>query len=133
VTGTLRRERGWLGGALQPDAQSKPVEEVDLTWAPLVRAAIARTMAHPADRTKALEGARKAVEKRIEAIVSGGHRNAYARAAVLAVAVGEAMNLGGDRDEANAWLVGVRATYPRHSAFKRELDDAKRQSPLLKA
>ena len=118
VTGTLRRERGWLGGALQPDAQSKPVEEVDLTWAPLVRAAIARTMAHPADRTKALEGARKAVEKRIEAIVSGGHRNAYARAAVLAVAVGEAMNLGGDRDEANAWLVGVRATYPRHSAFK---------------
>ncbi|MGC8001019.1 hypothetical protein, partial [Salmonella enterica] len=62
------------------------------------------------------------------AIVSRGHRNAYDRAALLAVAVGEAMRAMGDRDGAATWLAQVRAAFPRHSAFKRELENAAKRS-----
>lgn len=122
---------------LRPDPYStdwleeKGDRPLGLTWEPLLRAAITRTVPTPASREKAMNVAREAVVKRIEAIVSGGHRKAYGRAAQLAVSVGEVMSLSGDRTEATSWLVGVRATYPRHSAFKRELESAIRRSRLI--
>lgn len=105
----------------------------ELSWAPLLTSAMAHSMETPASRAKALLGAQEAIVRRIEAIVSGGHRKAYGHAAQLAVSVGEAMSLMGDCDEATSWLIGVRAMYPRHSAFKRELEAAIRRSPLVTA
>ncbi len=107
-------------------------EDGELSWEPLLRAAIER-LTHPsASRRQALSGAREAAMRRIEAIVSGGHRDAYGRVAQLAVAVGEAMSALGDAPETTRWLAGVRASFPRHSAFKRELEAAMRRSDKVK-
>lgn len=109
------------------------VREPGLSWEPLLMAAIARKLATPESRTKALNASREAAMRRIEAIVSGGHRKAYNRAAMLAVAVSEAMRVMGDRAGASAWLAQVRTTFPRHSAFKRELESAAKRSGIAKA
>lgn len=69
-------------------------------------------------------------EARIGAIVSGKHRGAYARAASLAYAHAEAL-AGIDRmAEAGSYLAGVRARFPRHVAFRGELDAAGTTSSL---
>lgn len=137
VLATLWRELASRGVRSDTFADEGMVASVDrdteLSWEPLLTATIDRMMPTPASRKQALVGAREAATRRIEAIVSGGHRRAYGRAAQLAVSVGEAMSLMGDRAETTSWLVGVRATFPRHSAFKRELESAIRRSGLVRA
>jgi hypothetical protein len=76
-----------------------------------------------------LETARRVTDARIEAIVSNKHRGAYARAAVLAFAHAEAVAVRSS-SQAQAYLSGVRARYPRHVAFRQELDLAATSSVL---
>ena len=70
-------------------------------------------------------------DARITAIVSGKHRGAYARAAFLAHAHAETLAGLGQVLEAHAYLAAVRARFPRHVAFRGELDDATRTSTLV--
>lgn len=102
--------------------------EPGLSWELLLMEAIAQKLSTPQSRLRALKVASEAAMRRIEAIVSGGHRKAYGRAAILAVAVGEAMSILGDRPGASAWLTRVRTSFPRHSAFKREIESAIKRS-----
>jgi hypothetical protein len=64
-------------------------------------------------------------------VVGNKYRGAYQRVAVLAVAHAEALTLAGDPSRATAYVTGVRGHYPRHVAFRTELDRATRESPLL--
>ncbi|MBN1174715.1 MAG: hypothetical protein JXA67_21320 [Micromonosporaceae bacterium] len=87
----------------------------------------------PAQRQRWLTVARDVADRRIDAVVSNKHRGAYQRVAVLAVAYAESLTLDGDPSGATAYIAGVRARYPRHTAFRAELDRATAASPLLPA
>jgi hypothetical protein len=62
--------------------------------------------------------------QRVDAIVGNQHRGSYGKAAVLAAACAETLQLQGKDKEADAVLDDVRNRYPRHSAFQSELDAA---------
>lgn len=62
--------------------------------------------------------------QRVENIVSNQRRGSYGKAALLTVAVTEALRLGGDAGRGNAFLEAIRTRFPRHSAFQAELRSA---------
>ena len=73
-------------------------------------------------RRRVVERTRRVVEKRVAAIVSGKHRGAYARAARLAAAWTEGASLAGSPELGPVFLRTLCERYPRHSAFKREIN-----------
>jgi hypothetical protein len=80
-------------------------------------------------RQQWLATAESVVGRRVEAIVSDKNRSAYARAASLIVGYAETqiiMGTGNGRD----YIAGMRQRYPRHTAFRAELDTATRASAL---
>ena len=90
---------------------------------------IARRTTQPQQRTRWLAAAHAAVDRHLQAIVGGQQRACYDRAARLAVACGEALSIadpGGSAD----FTAAVRARYPRHVAFRRELDAVRAASPV---
>jgi hypothetical protein len=94
---------------------------------------IAEHPGSPRQRQQWLDVTRGVVDQRVDAVVSNKHRGAYQRVAVLAVAYAEALALAGDQAAAAAFLTGTRGRYPRHVAFRDELDRATAASPLLPA
>ncbi len=84
-------------------------------------------------RQQWLDVTRTVVDQRVDAVVSNKHRSAYQRVAVLAVAYAEALALADDQAAGAAFLTGTRSRYPRHVAFRDELDRATAASPLLPA
>jgi len=89
--------------------------------------------ATPTQRQQWLAVTRDAADRRINAVVGNKHRGAYRRVAVLAVAYAEALTLAGDPSGGAAYVADVRGRYPRHVAFRTELDRASNDSPLLPA
>ena len=90
-----------------------------------------RAMAADAGRREAwLSAAAAVTDARITAIVSGKHRSAYARAASLAHAHAETLAGLGQVPQAHAYLAAVRTRFPRHVAFRGELDAAATASTL---
>ncbi|MDR0593195.1 MAG: hypothetical protein LBG60_08075 [Bifidobacteriaceae bacterium] len=88
--------------------------------------------APPADLAAYREWCRAEVLGRVEAVVRNQHRGAYDRAAALAVAHAETMAaaVGGGRAAARAYVAQFHERYPRHSAFRRELDAALARSSV---
>ncbi|MEU1600016.1 hypothetical protein ABZ468_46370 [Streptomyces sp. NPDC005708] len=80
-------------------------------------------------RTRWLATAQTEAEKRVAAIVEGKQRSRYRQAATLVVATAEALACAGGHGPAH--VEAVRSRYPRHSAFRRELDRALANSPSL--
>jgi hypothetical protein len=87
----------------------------------------------PQRRQQWLDVTRGVVDQRVDAVVSNKHRGAYQRVAVLTVAYAEALALAGDQAAAATFLTEIRGRYPRHVAFRDELDRATATSPLLPA
>ena len=85
----------------------------------------------PEQRQRWLALAQSTVEQRVNAVVTSKHRGAYARVAELAAACAETLTLSKDTPVGEAFLGQVRTRYPRHVAFRRELDLAVRSSSLL--
>lgn len=83
------------------------------------------------EATEFLAVAAELVARRVHAIVSNQYRGAYERTALLAVALAEAQTLRGDPSDGAAFLSRIRAAYPRHVAFQRELTAWARKSPVL--
>ena len=73
----------------------------------------------------------KISEERIHEIVSNLYRGAYDRAAQVAMAVGEATSLRGSESDGLEFAVSFRTAYPRHIAFRTELERLIEQSPYL--
>jgi hypothetical protein len=67
----------------------------------------------------------------VNAVITSKHRGACAPTAELAVACAEVITLGEDTTAGEAFLTQIRTRYPRHVAFRRELDAAVRTSSLL--
>jgi len=87
----------------------------------------------PRQRQRWLDVARGVADQRIDAVVGNKHRGAYQRVAVLAVAYAEALALAADQAAGAAFITATRGRYPRHVAFRDELDRATAASPLLPA
>jgi hypothetical protein len=96
----------------------------------VLRDLIARRTTAPQQRSRWLATARAAIDRRLRAIVGGQQRGYYNRAAQLAVACGEALSIA-DPDSSEDYIAAVRAKYPRHNAFRRELDAARAASPVI--
>jgi len=107
-------------------AQAEP-----LLLSSLLGERLARESFSEAARRRFLAEARKLVERRTAAVVEGTHRGAYDRVALLVAACGEALEMAEGGGKGAAFVAEVRARYPRHTAFRSELDRATRGSPLL--
>lgn len=64
-------------------------------------------------------------------ILTHSCRRTYDLAARVAVAVGEAMSLRGSESDGMEFAVSFRAAYPRHIAFRTELERLIELSPYL--
>jgi hypothetical protein len=87
----------------------------------------------PADRHRFLEQAKQLVEDRVASIVEAQNRGAYRRAATLAIACAETVALARGTEAGSGFVATLHARFPRHSAFRAELDRATSQSPFLSA
>jgi hypothetical protein len=83
------------------------------------------------ERQRWLSTGRRLVDGRIDEVVGGQHRAAYAQVAHLAAACAEAIKLTTGPHDASRYLDDLHAGYPRHSLFRRELRTIAAQSPLL--
>lgn len=110
----------------EPSAVSPPLTE-------LLTGAILNRPTGPDERRRWLATASATVEERVDAVVSNKHRRANARVASLAVAHAEALAVAGNASDGHAYLIGIREEYPRHTAFRSELDTAISTSTLANA
>jgi len=127
---TLQRRRlyGYPdGGAGDDGAEALP------RLSSLLAARIASGPGGPRQRRQWLAAARGVVDRRTDAVVGNKHRGAYQRVAILAVTYAEALALAEDQTAGAAFIAATRSRYPRHAAFRDELDRATATSPLLPA
>ncbi len=131
----LPQFEGWSGwDDIRGMAQDRlPRAGPPLTGPPLtglLADAICRLSPDPVTHEEWLVSAGRVADARIDAIVSGKHRDAYSRAASLAFAHAEALAGVGRTAQARDYLAAVRARFPRHTAFRGELDAAATTSTL---
>ncbi|MDN5794321.1 MAG: hypothetical protein L0H79_01050 [Intrasporangium sp.] len=84
-------------------------------------------------RLEHLRAAEEEVKRRVDAVVSGKARGQYARVARLVACCAEAVTLAEDSRSGTAYLGLMRDRFTRHVAFRRELDAAVEQTPLVTA
>ena len=99
----------------------------------LLAARIAGGPGGPRQRRQWLAAARGVVDRRVDTVVGNKHRGAYQRVAILAVTYAEALALAEDQTAGAGFVAATRSRYPRHVAFRDELDRATATSPLLPA
>jgi len=63
----------------------------------------------------------KVARQRVDAIVGRQYRKSYYKAAMLTAACAEVLQLRGCEEEARSFVADIRAAFPRHSRFQREL------------
>jgi hypothetical protein len=123
LSGTPEDDNPWTAGHVDASGRQRP------TLTELLTETLATRRATTSQATDLIEIAHHITDARIEAIVSNKHRGAYPRAAALAVAHAEALATRSP-NEATTYLSGIRTRYPRHVAFRHELDTAAKASSL---
>ena len=83
------------------------------------------------DRARWLRIGRDLVTQRVDAIVTAKHRSAYQRAVLLAAGCAEAIDLADGPGAGAAFVTEIRNRFPRHVAFRSEVDRLLKSSPLL--
>lgn len=126
----LPRSEDWITANGAPTAHATPPERTGPSLTGLFADVIRQLPGDDADRARWIATAETVVDARIHAIVSGKHRHSYARAASLAFAHAEVLSTIGRTGDAHAYVADVRTRFPRHVAFRRELDAAARTSTL---
>lgn len=96
----------------------------------LVTSALLRRAAGDELRGSLLGTCRAAALGRARHIVSNTFRRAYDRAAAVAVACAEGFTMAGRPDQGRLVLETLREEFPRHSAFRRSLEEHERRSAL---
>lgn len=81
------------------------------------------------DRARWLRIGRDLVTQRVDAIVTAKHRSAYQRAALPAGGCAEAIDLADGPGAGAAFVTEIRNRFPRHVAFRSELDRLLKSSP----
>ena len=118
-------------GAPAATSRYRAIPPDDLLLSTLLTDSLQRHPPSAATRQRWLSTGRRLVDGRIDEVVGGQHRAAYARVAHLAAACAEAVALAAGSHEAGADLDDLHARYPRHSLFRRELRTVADRSPLL--
>ncbi|MGH8908704.1 MAG: hypothetical protein ACRD0K_19960 [Egibacteraceae bacterium] len=85
----------------------------------------------PDERRRWLEVGRAYVEAAVREVADGQIRGVYQQVAHLAVACAEALGLACGGHQAEAFIDGLFARYPRHITFRRKLRALIEESPLL--
>jgi len=102
--------------------------------APALTALLSRSLlagtARPADRERWLTIAATVTENRVQAVVTGKRRRSYGSAAGLVVAHAETLATVHRPRDGLEYVARLRAAFPRHVAYRRELDAALRTSAL---
>ncbi len=111
----------------------RAIDRDELLLSRLFADALAERHPSSAERTRWCSAVRVTIEQRVAAVVEAKHRGAYERVAQLAATYAEALALVEEQRAAAGWLDDLRERYPRHTAFRAELDAAARKSPLLPA
>lgn len=97
--------------------------------AELLATRVAAQHASDHERERWFTAALATIQRRTAAVVEGKQRGAYARVAMLVVAAAESLM---QRGGSGANLIAeTLSRYPRHTAFRREVDEAVHASPLL--
>ena len=127
----LLEDRAKSGGleTIMPSAVSEQ-SAVDIPALLIARLAVLST--RQARQSAYREAAKQVALRRVEDIVSNQHRNAYDRAAQIAVAYAEMLKLSGHPGDATAIPKELVARFPRHSAFRAELQTAWRSSSVVR-
>ncbi|GAB4274978.1 MAG: hypothetical protein Kow0092_30480 [Deferrisomatales bacterium] len=112
------------------EGEAEPRGEVSERFTPLAHEAIAAARATDADLLRWLGKAEKAALRRVDAIVSNKKRGSYDKAARLLTAVAEVHWTWGDADAGLGLLNRYWNKYSRFSAFRRELREVVKGSPL---
>ena len=73
------------------------------------------------DKNKYIDWLKDIIDKRVDAIVSNGHRKSYFKAAILVVALNEVLE-SNDIQNKDDFINYYYKKYSRHSAFRRELN-----------
>ncbi len=73
------------------------------------------------DKSKYIDWLKDIIDKRVDAIVSNGHRKSYFKAAILVVALNEVLE-SNDIQNKDDFINYYYKKYSRHSAFRRELN-----------
>ena len=73
------------------------------------------------DKNKYIDWLKDIIDKRVDAIVSNGHRKSYFKAAILVVALNEVLE-SNDIQNKDDFINYYYEKYSRHSAFRRELN-----------
>jgi hypothetical protein len=126
----LNRFEGWAALDDGPNPRAVRPALAGPTLTTLLADAIRDLTADADSHDRWMATAAAVADARIDAIVSGKHRGAYARAASLAHANAETLVGVGRSGEADGYLAAVRARFPRHVAFRGELDAATETSTL---
>ncbi|WP_143448393.1 hypothetical protein [Kineosporia sp. A_224] len=122
-TSTPDNDNPWTTGRASTPARERP------TLTALLTEALTTRLATASQPTDLIDIAQRVTDARIDAIVSNKHRSAYSRAAALTFAHAEALTTRSP-DQGAAYMSEVRARYPRHVAFRQELDSAAKATSL---
>ena len=63
----------------------------------------------------------KVARRRVDAIVGRQYRKSYYKAAMLTAVCADVLQLRGCEEKARSFVADIRAAFPRHSRFQREL------------
>lgn len=101
------------------------------TYRDVLLDSLARHTIDEDDQGKYVTLAREVAWERMAAIVSNQHRGAYERASCILVSVAEAVSLMEDAESGMELPLRAREKFPRHSAFRRELNHLISYSSIL--
>ncbi|MET8129851.1 hypothetical protein ABZV67_20140 [Streptomyces sp. NPDC005065] len=110
------------------DERHEEEAEAGTAYATHLQDLLTRRATTPARRAHWLKIARAVSDRSVRRIVGSQDRASYEEAARLAAACAEGLLIA---DGDGHYLEGIRDSYPRHIAFRREVDAARRDSSLL--
>ena len=115
-------ESGWTALG-DPDIEMPP------TFSELFAGQLAEEQADTTAAQARLDAALAQISREVDSIVSRTDRDRYARAADLLAHGAAALSLAGGEQAGRAWIAEWLATYPRHVAFRREVERAQGSYP----
>ncbi len=78
-----------------------------------------------------MAAAMSSIDDEVDEVLSAKQREVYPRVAKLVVASAEVIAMSGSDDRARQRILDVRDRYPRHTAFKKAIEEATGSSPLF--
>jgi hypothetical protein len=114
-----------------PDCSSPTTDDAPPPLSALLTEQIAAEVDDPTRRSQRLQTALAEVGRQVDAILTAKARRQYASAARLLACCAEAVTLEEGTEAGTVFLERWRDRYPRHVAFRRELDQARAETPLL--